>query len=104
MEININNLFNKLENISETRAKINDKLAEMAIEGDAGGGLVRLIVNGQKEINDITIDDSLINEENKKMLCDLIIAASHVANKKVDEKVAALNMEASMDILPDLLK
>lgn len=104
MGINLKELFSKLENVAEIKGKVNDKLAKMSIEGDAGGGLVRIIVNGLKDIDSITIDDSLMNVESKEMLSDLIIAAHHVANKKVEEKVESLTMESSMDFLPELLK
>ena len=104
MGINLKELFSKLENVAEIKGKMNDKLAKMSIEGDAGGGLVCITVNGLKDIDSITIDDSLMNIESKKMLCDLIITAHHVANGKVEEKVEKANMDASMDLLPDLLK
>ena len=100
----MNELFSKLKDIAEIKGQVNDNLSNMSIEGDAGGGLVRLTVNGLKEIDNITIDDSLMGVENKKMLCDLIITASHVANAKVDDTAEDLNLEASIDILPDLLK
>lgn len=102
--MNFKELFSKLENVAEMKGKVNDKLAKMSIEGDAGGGLVRIIVNGLKDIDSVTIDDSLMNVESKDMLCDLIITAHHVANGKVEEKVEKLTMESSMDFLPDLLK
>lgn len=104
MGINLKELFSKLENFAEIKGKVSDKLAKMSIEGDAGGGMVRVIVNGLKDIDSITIDDSLMNVESKDMLCDLIITAHHVANSKVEEKVENLAMESSMDLLPDLLK
>ena len=104
MGINLKELFSKLENVAELKGKVNDKLANMSIEGDAGGGLVRVSINGLKDIERITIDDSLMNVESKEMLSDLIITAHHVANGKVEEKVESLTMESSMDLLPDLLK
>ncbi|MEM9569566.1 MAG: YbaB/EbfC family nucleoid-associated protein [Bacteroidota bacterium] len=104
MGTNLKELLSKLENVAEIKGKVNDKLAKMSIEGDAGGGLVRVIVNGLKDIDSITIDDSLMNIESKDMLCDLIITAHHVANGKVEEKVENITMESSMDFLPDLFK
>ncbi len=54
------------------------------IEGNAGAGMVKAIINGKMEVKDIQIDDSLINADEKDILQDLIIAAINDAKNKMD--------------------
>jgi len=55
--------------------KIQDELANTVIEGSAGGGVVTVRVNGQKEFQDIKIDASAVDPDDVEMLEDLISVA-----------------------------
>ena len=55
--------------------KIQEELANTVIEGSAGGGVVSVRVNGQKEFQDIKIDPSAVDPEDVEMLEDLISVA-----------------------------
>jgi DNA-binding YbaB/EbfC family protein len=55
--------------------KIQEELAGTVIEGSAGGGVVTVRVNGQKEFQDIKIDASAVDPEDVEMLEDLISVA-----------------------------
>lgn len=55
--------------------KIQEELANTVIEGSAGGGVVTVRVNGQKEFQDIKIDPSAVDPEDVEMLEDLISVA-----------------------------
>ncbi len=62
------------------------KLEETRIEATSGGGAVKVVLNGHKEVLSLKIeDDSLI--EDKQMLEDLIVAALSEGYRKVDEEV-----------------
>ena len=55
--------------------KIQRELAETDVEGTAGGGVVKAIVNGQKEFKSIKIDPSAVDPDDVELLEDLITAA-----------------------------
>ncbi len=65
-----------------------DRLALMEVEGQSGAGLVKVKMNGQGMFVQIWIDSSLIKEDEKDVLEDLIIAASNDAKTKMDQLTA----------------
>ena len=69
--------------------KIQQELADAELEGTAGGGVVKVIVNGQREFKSIKIDPSAVDPEDVEMLEDLIGAAITDAM----EKAAAMSEE-----------
>jgi nucleoid-associated protein EbfC len=70
------------------QAKINEaqkKLEAMEVEGTAGGGMVRLRISGKSALLGITIDPSLMKEDEREILEDLIKAAHEDARRKLEE-------------------
>ncbi len=74
--------------------KIQAELAETMIEGSAGGGVVTVTVNGQREFQGIKIDPSAVDPEDVEMLEDLVSAAIKDAMDKAsaigEQKMGAL--------------
>ena len=61
------------------------QMAEMRIEATAGGGMVRVVVDGLKGLHEIKLDPEVVNKDDVEMLQDLILAAITDANRKADE-------------------
>ena len=59
--------------------KLQDELEEMTYEGAAGGGLVRVVVDGRQRVNTIHITDEAINPDDLDELADLLVAALNMA-------------------------
>lgn len=74
--------------------KIQEELANTVVEGTAGGGVVTVRVNGQREFKGIKIDPSAVDPNDVEMLEDLITAAINDAMEKAkalgEEKLGAL--------------
>jgi nucleoid-associated protein EbfC len=70
------------------------RLAEAAVEGVAGSGLVRLTLTGGGELRSVQVDDSLLVSGEGEMLGDLIVAAHADAKGKIDQLQAQLMKEA----------
>jgi len=69
------------------QAKINDMQAEMEridVEGQAGGGLVRVTLSAKGGMKSLTIDPSLMKVDEKEILEDLIVTAHEDARKKAE--------------------
>jgi DNA-binding YbaB/EbfC family protein len=66
--------------------KAQDELAALEVEGEAGGGMVRIRATCKHEIRRVTIEDSLLADD-KDMLEDLIAAAMNDVNRKIEETV-----------------
>ena len=81
------------QQMQENLKKIQDEIAAMQVQGESGGGLVKVTLNGKRLVQKLTIDDSLISED-RDMLEDLVAAAFNDAVNKVSalkqEKMAEL--------------
>jgi DNA-binding YbaB/EbfC family protein len=60
------------------------KLAETSVDGSAGGGMVKLALQGSGELKSVTIDEELLKPGEGEVLADLIIAAHADAKRKLD--------------------
>jgi hypothetical protein len=63
------------------------QMAQLEMEGTAGGGLVRVTLNGKSELKKIAIDPSLLKPEDREMVEDLVVAAHNDAKTKLDRRV-----------------
>ena len=67
--------------------RLQQQMAELRVEGNAGGGMVTVVVNGAKQLQSITIDPEVVSKDDVEMLQDLIVAAINDAHRKVDEEM-----------------
>lgn len=85
--MNIDNLFQKImgnkNSFQEELGKFKDELRNKTLKGVAGGGMVEVTINGSFNIVDIKIEDVCYSD--KKMLCELIKAATNDAIMKAYE-------------------
>jgi hypothetical protein len=77
-----------MKQAQEMQTRLQQQMAELRVEGNAGGGMVTVIVNGAKQVQSITIDPEVVSKEDIGMLQDLIIASINDAQHKVDEAMA----------------
>ena len=76
------------------------QMAQLRVEGNAGGGMVTVVVNGAKQIQSLKIDPEVVSKEDVEMLQDLIVAAVNDAQRKADEEMA----QSMSGMLPPGLK
>jgi DNA-binding YbaB/EbfC family protein len=61
----------------------------VAVEASAGGGMVTVKMNGQKQIVDLRIEPEVFASKDQEMLQDLVRAAVNEASRRVDEELAS---------------
>ena len=83
--VNIGNMMKQAQQLQKKMAEAQEKLNTIEVEGNAGGGLVKVIATAKGEIKRIMIDDSLMSKEEKEMTEDLIVAAINDAKQKGEE-------------------
>jgi len=88
MKGGLGGLMRQAQQMQETMRKAQAELADLEVTGDAGAGMVRIVLNGRHEAKTITIEPKLLTEE-KDMLEDLVVAAVNDAVRKL----AALSQE-----------
>lgn len=69
--------------MQENMQKMQEKLAAIEVEGQAGAGLVKVTMTCRHDVKRISIDDSLLSDD-KEMLEDLVAAAVNDAVRKVE--------------------
>jgi len=84
MKDGLGNLMKQAQKMQEDMQKAQEELKSLEVEGQAGGGLVKVIMTGKHEVRKVQIDDSLVNDD-KEMLEDLIAAAMNDASNKVEQ-------------------
>jgi DNA-binding YbaB/EbfC family protein len=85
--------------------QMQEALAKERVEGSAGGGMVKVTINGGYECLEVSIDANVVDKEDVGMLEDLVRAAINDAAARVEEvRVAqARNMAGSMGLPEGLL-
>ena len=83
--MNVNQIMKQAQQMQE---RLQKQMAEMRVEASAGGGMVTVVVNGNKQIQSLKIDPEVVSKEDVEMLQDLILAAVNDAHRKADEEIS----------------
>jgi nucleoid-associated protein EbfC len=84
----IASLMKNLPKMQEEMTKLQERIAQVTAEGDAGGGMVKVKVNGHMEVLACVISDEAYKTNDKELLEDLIRAAVNQAMQKAKQSVA----------------
>jgi len=82
----LGNLMKQAQEMQKNMQNAQEEIAKMEVPGEAGGGMVRVVMTGKHELVKVEIDDSLMDD--KEMLEDLFAAAVNSAARKVEETTA----------------
>ncbi|WP_292976573.1 YbaB/EbfC family nucleoid-associated protein [Nitrosomonas sp.] len=83
MKANLGNLMKQAQQMQENMKAMQEKLATIEVEGQAGAGMVKVTMTCRHDVKRISIDDSLMGDD-KEMLEDLVAAAMNDAARKVE--------------------
>lgn len=79
------NLMKQAQQMQDRMQKLQEEIANMEVTGESGAGLVKVTITGSHSVRRVDIDDSLMEEDEKEMLEDLIAAAFNDAARRVEE-------------------
>jgi len=82
---NIGNIMKQAKKMQEKMGRLQQELENRTIEAQAGGGMVRVLVNGKFEVVSLKIEKDVVNPEDIEMLQDLIVAAVNEGVRKSQE-------------------
>jgi nucleoid-associated protein EbfC len=95
-------MMGKVKEMQSKMQEAQDKLSDITAEGESGGGMVKALVNGKKELLNIEIEPELINPADAKMLSDLIVAAVNNALSAVEGKAKVEMEKVTEGIIPKI--
>jgi DNA-binding YbaB/EbfC family protein len=75
-----------LKQAQKMQAQLMEQLRALRVEGSAGGGMVKLEMDGEHNVHSVKIEPQVLEEKDVAMLEDLIMAAYNDAHKKILEK------------------
>ena len=81
---NMKKIMKQAKQMQDKMMETQKELESMEVEGSSGGGAVKAVINGNKELISLDIDSELLSDD-KEILEDLIIACVNQAQNKFDE-------------------
>lgn len=85
MKGGLGNLMKQAQKMQEDLQKAQEEIANMEVSGQAGGGLVTVVMTGRHDVKRVSIDESLMKDD-KDMLEDLLAAAVNDAVRRVESE------------------
>ncbi len=83
------NLQQMLMQVKKMQEQMQKQMDELEVEASAGGGMVVVKMNGQKQLRTVRIDPEVMKAPDLEMLQDLVLAAVNEASRKVDEELSS---------------
>lgn len=86
---NLQQMQQIMKQVQQLQEQLQKQLDELTVDASAGGGMVTVKMNGQKQLVAVQIDPEVFASKDGEMLQDLILAAVNEATRKVDEHLAS---------------
>ena len=83
-----------MKQLQQAQDRLQTEISAILVEASAGGGVVKVEMDGQKQLRSLKIDPEVVNRDDVEMLQDLVLSAVNEATRKVEasiqEKVGGL--------------
>ncbi len=99
--MDLSKAFDKMKELQSKFKETQDRLATLTLTGESGGGMVKVTINGLKQIIKIDIEDE-IYESGKQVLSDLITGAANQALTKMEDTSKEEMRKNTQDLLPNI--
>jgi nucleoid-associated protein EbfC len=83
------NIQQMMKQAQQMQDRLQKQMAELKVEATAGGGMVTVVMGGNKQLLSLTLDPEVVSKDDVEMLQDLIVAAINDAQRKVDEAMSS---------------
>ena len=77
-----------LSQFRQVQEKLEKQIGEITVEAAAGGGMVTVKMNGQKQLINVHIEPDVFKSKDQEMLQELVLAAVNEATRRVDEELS----------------
>jgi len=83
----LGNIMKQAQQLQERLSQVQDTVARQTVEASAGGGMVKVVVNGKHELLSLTLDPAVLKED-VELVQDLVIAAVNEGIRNAQKMVA----------------
>lgn len=78
-------LARMMKQAQELQDRLKQQMGSLRVESSSGGGMVKVVMTGQKVLQSLSIDPEVVSKDDVEMLQDLVVAAVNDAGRKVDD-------------------
>lgn len=97
---NMADMFGKIQEMQARMAEMKSKLGEIVVTAEAGGGMVKVTANGNREVLSVKLDPAIVTAEDAEMLEDLIVAGVNKALREAEREGQKKMQELTSSLLP----
>jgi DNA-binding YbaB/EbfC family protein len=76
-----------MKQLQQAQERLQTEIAAILVEASAGGGVVKVQMDGQKQLRSLKIDPEVVNRDDVEMLQDLVLSAVNEAARKVEARI-----------------
>ncbi|MBL1353140.1 MAG: YbaB/EbfC family nucleoid-associated protein [Zetaproteobacteria bacterium] len=84
--MNLGKMMKKAKEMQENMQGLQEELAKIEVQGESGGGMVKVTMSGDRQVKKITIEDELWADQDKGLIEDLVAAAINAASQVAESK------------------
>ncbi|MBA4145266.1 MAG: DNA-binding protein [Azospira oryzae] len=95
-------MMGKVKEVQARMKEAQENLVNMKVTAESGGGMVKVTINGKKQLVDVDIDAVILKAEDKILIQDLIVAAVNIASDKADALAKEEIRKSTDGILPNI--
>lgn len=99
-DFNMADMFGKIQEMQTKMAEAQAKLGDVIVEAEAGGGMVKVKTNGNRQVVSIKLDKDIIDPNDAEMLEDLVVAGVNKALEKAEEAGKAQMADMYKGMIP----
>lgn len=103
--MNMFDMMGMLGKVKEFQTKMQaakENLVNITVTSESGAGMVKVVMNGKRQVLKLDIDPSLVKPEEKDMLQDLVAAAINKAIEDIEEKIREEMKRSTEGLLPNI--
>lgn len=83
--MNMQKMMKQVQKMQADIARVQEELGEKTVEATAGGGVVRVIVDGHQQVREVHLDPSVVDPDDVEMLQDLVMLAVNEGLRQAQE-------------------
>jgi len=77
-----------LSQFRQVQESLEKRIGELSVEASAGGGMVSVKMNGQKQLTEVRVEPEVFKSKDQEMLQELFLAAVNEATRRVDDELS----------------
>lgn len=95
-------MLGKMKEVQAKLKEAQDNLVNVRATGESGGGMVKAVANGKKQLVSLEIDKDIVNPGDKIMIQDLVVAAVNKALEEADAKAKEELKNTTQGLIPNI--